>query len=103
MFRTAIAVPFFMALLLGSGVSLAAAIQDPNMVVLPDPDLATAKHFAPGASTAGVAHIGPALDKVQIRSHDCSPTNPCALPPPAISDAAIVPPKRQRQRMRASG
>ena len=107
MFRPALPRVLFLTLLIqaaGCGASLAAAIQDPNMVVLPDPDPAQAVHFPAGAATAGVAHIGPALDKAGIRTHDCSPLNPCALATPALSDVAVTvprPPERLGARRRA--
>lgn len=89
-----------------SGAAYAAAIQDPDMVVLPDPDPAKAVHFPPGAATAGAARIGPALDKADPQS--CSADNPCAVVTPAPSDAAVAVPKAgqrvgARPRVRRSG
>lgn len=86
------------------GAARAAAIQDPDMVVLPDPNPATAVHFPPGAATAGAARISPALDEAV--SQDCSARNPCALATPALSDAAGPKPGQRvgaRQRVRRSG
>jgi hypothetical protein len=80
----------------GCGAALAAAIQDPDMVVLPDPVLSKAARFPASAATAGVAHIGPALDDVDVHARGCSALNPCALPTPAGSDDAAVQPARQR-------
>ena len=92
----------------GCGASLAAGIKDPDMVLLPDPDPAQAAHFPAGAATAGVAYIGRALDKSDIRTHDCSALSPCALPTPALSDTAVAvpqPPERMgvRRRVRQPG
>jgi hypothetical protein len=92
----------------GCGAGMAAAIQDPDMVVLPDPDLAQAVRFPPSAATAGVATIGPALDQADIRTHDCSARNPCALAVPTMSGAAVADPKPSerlgaRRRMRQPG
>ncbi|HZQ40515.1 MAG TPA: hypothetical protein VFA87_06970 [Rhizomicrobium sp.] len=91
----------------GCGAGLAAGIQNPDMVVLPDPDLSKAARFPAGAATAGVAHIGPALDDVDIRARGCSPRNPCALPTPAGPDDAAAQPARQRlsknRRLRHAG
>ena len=80
----------------GCGAALAAAIENPDMVVLPDPDLSKAARFPAGAATAGVAHIGPALDDVDIHARGCSPLNPCALPTPAGPDDAAAQQTRQR-------
>ncbi|MGZ5929463.1 MAG: hypothetical protein ACXWLX_09630 [Rhizomicrobium sp.] len=80
----------------GSGTALAAAIQDPGMAVLPDPDLSKAARFPASAATAGVAHTGPALDDVDIHARGCSPRNPCALPTPAGPDDAAAQPARQQ-------
>lgn len=88
------------------GTGQASPIKGPDMVVLPAPDPAQAVHFPPGASTAGVAHIGPALDKAEITTHDCSPLKPCALATPAISDVAGPKPRQQlgeRKRARRPG
>jgi hypothetical protein len=107
MFRLALPSALLLAVLVqaaGCGASLAAAIQDPNMVVLPDPDPARAVHFPASTATAGVAHIGPALDRARIGTHDCSALNPCALATPALSDAAVTvprPPERVGARRRA--
>ena len=91
----------------GCGAALAAAIRDPDMVVLPDPDLSKAARFPAGAATAGVAHIGPALDEVDVRARGCSPRNPCALPTPAGPDDVAAQPRRQRlsknRRVRQAG
>jgi hypothetical protein len=91
----------------GCGAALAAAIQNPDMVVLPDPDLSKAARFPAGAATAGVAHIGPALDDVALHARGCSPRNPCALPTPAGPDDAAAQPTRQRlsknRRIRQAG
>jgi hypothetical protein len=108
MSRPGFSTVLFLALSLqaaGCGAALAAAIQDPDMVVLPDPDLSKAARFPAGAATAGVAHIGPALDEVHARG--CSLRNPCALPAPAGPDAAAAQPTRQRlsknRRVRQAG
>ncbi len=79
----------------GCGASLAAAIQDPDMVVLPDPDLSKAVRLPAGAATAGTAHISPSLDQAAVRG--CSALNPCALAEPGRSDAAMAAPSQPRQ------
>jgi hypothetical protein len=83
------------------GTGQASPIQNPDMAVLPAPDPAQAVHFPRGTSTAGVAHLAPALDRADITTHDCSPLKPCALATPALSDS---PRARQqlgaRQRLR---
>lgn len=86
------------------GAGQASAIKDPDMAVLPAPDPAQAVHFPPGTSTAGVAYIGPALDRNDVSTHGCSPLNPCALAAPVTSDTAT--PKLglgERQRVRRPG
>jgi len=110
MSRPGFSAVLFLALSLqaaGCGPSLAAAIQNPDMVVLPDPDLSKAARFPASAATAGVAHIGPALDDVDIHARGCSPRNPCALPMPAGPDDAAAQPTRQRlsknRRVRQAG
>jgi len=91
----------------GCGAALAAAIQNPDMVVLPDPDLSKAARFPAGAATAGVAQVSPALDKVDVQARGCSAANPCALPTPAGPDAAAAQPVQQRvsknRRLRRAG
>ena len=97
MSRSGFSTVLFLALSLqaaGCGAALAAAIQDPGMVVLPDPDLAKAARFPAGAATAGVAHIGPALDEADVHPRGCSPLSPCALPTPAGPDDAAAQPTR---------
>jgi hypothetical protein len=66
----------------GCGAALAAAIEDPDMVVLPDPDLSKAARFPAGAATAGEAQIGPALDTAEVHARGCSALNPCAVTQP---------------------
>lgn len=80
----------------GCDAALAAAIQNPDMVVLPDPDLSKAVRFPANAATAGAARISPALDEVDIHARDCSPLNPCALATPAGPDDAAIPSTPQR-------
>jgi hypothetical protein len=80
----------------GCGASLASSIQNPDMVVLPDPDLSKAARFPARAATAGIARVSPALDKVDVEARGCSPTNPCALPTPPGPDAAAARPVPQR-------
>ena len=80
----------------GCGAAVAAAIQNPDMVVLPDPDLAKAARFPPRAATAGAARISPALDEVDIHARGCSPLNPCAVPTPAGPADAAAPSTPQR-------
>jgi len=91
----------------GHGAAQAAAIQDPDMVVLPDPDLSKAARFPARAATAGVAQVSPALDQTNVRTSGCSARNPCALPTPAGPDAAAVQPVQQRvsknRRLRRTG
>ena len=91
----------------GCSAALAAAIQDPDMVVLPDPDISKAARFPASAATAGVAHIGPALDDVDVHARGCSALNPCALPTPAGPDTAVTQPVRQQpgknRRVRQAG
>ena len=104
MSRLALLLLTVLAMAVGCSDGQAAPIQ--NLVVLPAPDPAQAVHFPPGTATAGVAAIGPALDRVDITTHDCSPLNPCALATPAISDAALPKPRQQvgeRQRVRRPG
>ena len=109
MSRPGFSTVLFLALSLqaaGCGAALAAAIQDPDMVVLPDPVLAKAARFPAGAATAGVAHIGPALDDVDVHARRCSARNPCALPTPAGPDTAVTQPARQlskNRRVRQAG
>lgn len=106
MSRLALLLLTVLAMAVGCSDGQAAPIQNPDMVVLPAPDPAQAVHFPPGTATAGVAAIGPALDRVDITTHDCSPLNPCALATPAISDAALPKPRQQvgeRQRVRRPG
>ena len=93
---------------MGGSAALAAAIADPNMVVLPDPDPAKAAHFDPRSATAGVAFIAPALDKADIHTAGCSALSPCAMPTPARSDAAVTVPTptervSDRRRVRRRG
>ena len=93
-----------LALAAGCGASLAAAIQDPDMVVLPDPVLPKAVRFPAGAATQGAARIGPALDKAGVSASGCSALNPCAVADPSGSDATA--PRQQlgeRKRTRRSG
>jgi hypothetical protein len=86
----------FLALVAGHGAALAAAIQNPDMAVLPDPVLSNAARFPASAATAGAARVSPALDKVDVRTRGCPPANPCALPTPAGPDAAAAQPVPQR-------
>lgn len=79
------------------GAVRAAAIQNPEDVVLPDPDLSKAARFPSGAATAGEARIGPAMDKSDVRAGGCSPINPCAVTGPVSSDAAMAAPSQPRQ------
>jgi hypothetical protein len=106
--------PAFSALLLSAVLLLAAScealattIQDPDMVVLPDPVLSKSVRFPASAATAGVARIGPALDQANPRAAGCSARKPCAVATPASSDAAMVAPARQRvsknRRVRQAG
>jgi hypothetical protein len=110
MSRPGFSTVLFLALSLqaaGCSAALAAAIQDPDMVVLPDPDLAKAARFPASAATAGMAHVGPALDDMDVHARGCSPLNPCALPTPAGPDDAAAQPTRQRvsknRRIRQAG
>jgi hypothetical protein len=109
MSRSRFSTILFLALSLqagGGGAAVAAAIQDPGMVVLPDPDLSKAARFPASAATAGVAHIGPALDEVDVHARGCSPRNPCALPTPAGPNDAAAQPARQlskNRRVRQAG
>jgi hypothetical protein len=80
----------------GCGAALAAAISDPDMAVLPDPVLSKAARFPAGAATAGVAHVDPARDDVDVQARGCSPLHPCALPTPAAPDEVAAQPTRQR-------
>lgn len=100
MSRLALLLLTVLAMAVGCGTGQASPIQNPEMVVLPAPDPAKAVYFPPAASTAGVAQIGPALDRADVTTHDCSPLNPCALATPARSD---IPNPRQRlgERQRA--
>ena len=94
---------FLSTLVQGVGTSFATTIQDPDMVVLPDPDLAKAPRLGPASATAGVAYIPPALDKADIGNAGCSALNPCALATPARSDvslAAPVPRQKMGERQR---
>ena len=89
----------FVAVLLqaaGCAAALASTVQDPDMVVLPDPVLAKAARFPAGAATAGSARIGPALDTAEVHARGCSARNPCALPTPAGPDTAVTQPTRQQ-------
>ncbi len=110
MSRPGFSILLFLALSLqaaGCGAALAAAIENPDMVVLPDPDLSKAARFPAGAATAGVAHIGPALDDVEVHTRGCSALNPCALATPAGPDTAVTQPARQQisknRRVRRAG
>lgn len=91
----------------GCGAALAAAIQNPDMVVLPDPDLSKAARFPAGAATAGVAQISPALDTADVHARGCSARNPCAVSTPAGPDTAVTQPARQQlsknRRIRRAG
>jgi hypothetical protein len=101
MLRPVFALTLLAALILSAGGSFAAAIQDPNMVVLPDPDLSKAARFPAGAATQGQAHISPALDKADVRSGGCSALNPCALAEPDHDAMAMPPQPRESERHRA--
>ena len=110
MSRPRFSAALFLALSLqaaGCGAALAAAIEDPDMVVLPDPVLSKAARFPASAATAGVAHIGPALDDVDVHARGCSALNPCALPTPVGQDTAVTQPVRQQpgknRRVRQAG
>lgn len=94
MSRPAFPAVLLLTLLAGGGSALAAAIQNPDMVVLPDPDPSKAARFPARAATQGEARIGPALDRVDIGLRGCSPLNPCALAEP--DHAAMMAPPAQR-------
>ena len=104
MSRLALLLLTVLAMAVGCSAVQASPIADPDMAVLPAPDPAKAIYFPPAASTAGVAEIGPALDRADVTTHDCSPLNPCALATPARSDVPL--PRQQlgeRQRVRRPG
>ena len=63
------------------------ALGDPTPAAVTDPSLANSHTFPPSLGTSGVAATGPASK--QNRSASCSPSNPCATPPPA-RDQVIV-------------
>ena len=99
MSRPGFSTVLFLALSLqaaGCGAALAAAIEDPDMVVLPDPVLSKAARFPTGAATAGAAQVSPALDEADVHARGCSALNPCALPTPAGPDTAVTQPTRQQ-------
>jgi hypothetical protein len=90
----------------GCGVTLASTIQDPDMVVLPDPVLSKSVRFPASAATAGVARMSPALDQTSPHASGCSALNPCALATPASSDAAAIAPRQRvskNRRVRQAG
>ena len=90
--HAACAVPlilFWILLWTGSGWCQSAsesALGDPTPAAVQDPSLNNSPYFPPSEGTAGVAAIGPVA-----RGHaaDCSASNPCALPTPAL-DRVIV-------------
>ncbi len=92
-------------LLAGGADALAAPIQNPDMAVLPDPDLSKAARLPARAATQGQAWISPALDSVNIRTRDCSALKPCAVAEP--EQAAVAQPPAQhigeRRRLRRPG
>ena len=99
MSRPGFSTVLFLALSLqaaGCGTAFAAAIENPDMVVLPDPVLSKSARFPAGAATAGVAQIGPALDTAEVHARGCSALNPCALAAPAGPDTAVTQPARQQ-------
>jgi len=99
MSRPGFSIVLFLALSLqaaGCGAALAAAIENPDMAVLPDPDLSKAARFPAGAATAGEARISPALDEADVHARGCSALSPCALAAPAGPDTAVTQPARQQ-------
>jgi hypothetical protein len=55
--------------------------------VLADPSLANGPVFAPSAATAGTAVVSASSDGPL---ENCSRHNPCAMPPPARDDVAVI-------------
>ena len=75
----------------GIGSAWADPLPNPPPLVLPDPSPRASHDFPPAMATSGTADPGRELAAVHTTDQSCDALNPCAVPPPSLNRAEMVP------------
>ena len=74
-------------------------LPNPPPKVLPDPSPEDSHDFPPAEATRGTADPGYSLSAVKATDlKDCTPLNPCAVPPPSRESVEALPRARSADR-----